>query len=354
MREGPVVGAEEGPGDRTEGDAAATGGPGGGAATKNGKPRRRGRTLAQQEARAGLTLLSPTLVVVLVMVVVPILWTIVIAFQSLRLRNLRTRLFDFQFTLDNFQTVLTSPGFLDALKVTLIYSIVGTVLSIGLGLVAALVVRKPFKGRTLVRASMLLPYVAPVVAVTFVWQIMLNPELGIINAIGADFLGWDDRIPFLEQESGTLSIFGLDLGVPTALIVIILYQAWRYFPFSFLFILARLQALPGELDEAARVDGATPLQRFWRITLPQLQGVIALLTVLRFIWTFNEFDDIYLLTQGGAGTEVVSVRVFRYLTGRGDIGAAAALSLVLALLLAVLLFLYFRFFVGKVEEADAI
>jgi multiple sugar transport system permease protein len=344
MREGPVVGAEEGPGDRTEGGAAATG----------GKPRRRGRTLAQQEARAGLTLLSPTLVVVLVMVVIPILWTIVIAFQSLRLRNLRTRLFDWQFTLDNFQTVLTSPGFLEALKVTLIYSIVGTALSIGLGLVAALVVRKPFKGRTFVRASMLLPYVAPVVAVTFVWQIMLNPELGIINAIGADFLGWDSPIPFLEQESGTLSIFGLDLGVPTALIVVILYQAWRYFPFSFLFILARLQALPGELDEAARVDGATPLQRFWRITLPQLQGVIALLTVLRFIWTFNEFDDIYLLTQGGAGTEVVSVRVFRYLTGRGDIGAAAALSLVLALLLAVLLFLYFRFFVGKVEEADAI
>lgn len=97
--------------------------------------------------------------------------------------------------------------------------------------------------------------------------------------------------------------------------MVILYQAWRYFPFSFLFILARLQALPGELDEAARVDGATPLQRFWRITLPQLQGVIALLTVLRFIWTFNEFDDIYLLTQGGAGTEVVSVRVFHYLTG---------------------------------------
>ena len=156
---------------------------------------------------------------------------------------------------------------------------------------------------------------APVVAVTFVWQIMLNPELGIINAIGADLFGWDERIPFLEQQTGTISIFGLDLGVPTALIVVILYQARRYFPFSFLFILARLQALPGELDEAARVDGVTPLQRFWRITLPQLQGVIALLTVLRFIWTFNEFDDIYLLTQGGAGTEVVSVRVFHYLTG---------------------------------------
>jgi multiple sugar transport system permease protein len=341
MREGPVVGAEQESGKGSGGAGAEP-------------PRRRGPTLAQQEARAGLALLSPTLIVVLVMVVIPILWTVIIAFQSLRLRNLRTRLFDFSFTLDNFETVLTSPGFLEALKVTLIYSIVGTALSIGLGLVAALVVRKPFKGRTLVRASMLLPYVAPVVSVTFVWTIMLDPELGIVNAIGTDVLGWADRIPFLTQESGTLSIFGLDLGVPTALIVVILYQAWRYFPFSFLFILARLQALPAELDEAARVDGATPLQRFWRITLPQLQGVIALLTVLRFIWTFNEFDDIYLLTQGGAGTEVVSVRVFRYLTGRGDIGAAAALSLVLALLLAVLLFLYFKFFVGRVEEADAI
>lgn len=345
MREGPVVGAEDGTGDATPGPAPP-------AATKG--PRRRGPTLAQQEARAGITLLSPTLIVVLFMVVLPILWTVVIAFQSLRLRNLRTRLFDFQFTLDNFDTVLTSTGFLSALKVTLIYSIVGTALSIGLGLIAALVVRKPFKGRTLVRASMLLPYVAPVVAVTFVWQIMLSPELGVVNAIGTDVLGWSEAIPFLEQRNGTLNIFGLSLGVPTALIVVILYQAWRYFPFSFLFILARLQALPGELDEAARVDGATPLQRFWRITLPQLQGVIALLTVLRFIWTFNEFDDIYLLTQGGAGTEVVSVRVFNYLTGRGDIGAAAALSLVLALLLVVLLFLYFRFFVGRVEGADSI
>jgi multiple sugar transport system permease protein len=316
--------------------------------------RRRSRTLRQQEARAGLAFLTPTLIVVLVAVVLPILWTVVIAFQRLRLRTLRRGLLSPEFTLQNLETVLTSTGFLENLKVTLIYSVAGTALSIGLGLIAALVVRKPFKGRTLVRASMLLPYVAPVVAVTFVWDVMLNPELGIVNAFGADVLGWDERIPFLDQRSGTLSVFGLDIGVPTALIVVILYQAWRYFPFSFLFILARLQALPGDLDEAARVDGATPLQRFRHITLPQLKGVIALLAVLRFIWTFNEFDDIYLLTEGGAGTQVVSVQVYRYLTARGDIGAAAAMSLVLAAALTLLLFLYFRFFVGRVEEADAV
>jgi multiple sugar transport system permease protein len=82
--------------------------------------------------------------------------------------------------------------------------------------------------------------------------------------------------------------------------------------------------------------------------------VIALLAVLRFIWTFNEFDDIYLLTEGGAGTEVVSVRVFRYLTARGDVGAAAALSLVLAAVLVVLLLLYFRFFGGRTGESEAV
>ena len=85
----------------------------------------------------------------------------------------------------------------------------------------------------------------------------------------------------------------------------IAFEAWRYFPFAFLFMLARLQAVPGELEEAARVDGATPTQRFRHILLPQLRPVIALLAVLRFIMTFNKFDDVYLLTGGGAGTEVV-------------------------------------------------
>ena len=314
-------------------------------------PRRRGLTLRQQESRAGLLLLSPTLLVVLAVVVGPILWTVVIAFQRLRVASIRrTGIFNPEYTLENFQAVLTSRGFVDALVTTLIYSVVGTALAIGLGLVAALAVRTPFRGRALVRGSMLLPYVAPVVAVTFVWEVMLNPQLGVVNAIGTGLLGWEAPIPFLTQERGTLELFGLRLRVPTALVVVILYQAWRYFPFAFLFILARLQAVPAELEEAARVDGATPLQRFWHVVLPQLAGVIALLAVLRFIWTFNEFDDIFLLTGGGAGTEVLAVRVYNYLAGRGDVGAAAAVAVVMAAVLSCLLFVYLRWFT-RAEEA---
>ena len=97
--------------------------------------------------------------------------------------------------------------------------------------------------------------------------------------------------------------------------MVILFEWWHSFPFAFLFILARLQAAPPELEEAALVDGATPTQVFRHIILPQLVGVIALVAVLRFIFTFNAFDEIYLLTGGGAGTEVLATQVYSFLHG---------------------------------------
>ena len=138
--------------------------------------------------------------------------------------------------------------------------------------------------------------------------------------------------------------------IPLALLTVIAFECWRYFPFAFLFILARLQAVPSVLEEAATVDGATPLQRFRHILLPQLMPVIALLCVLRFIMTFNKFDDVYLLTGGGAGTDVAAVRVYDFLTARYDVGAAAAQALVLAVSLMILLGFYFKFFGNKVQE----
>jgi multiple sugar transport system permease protein len=144
----------------------------------------RSRTLAQRDARFGQLLLAPTLVIVVAVVVVPILWTVVLAFQDLRLIDLRRRGLFGAFTLDNFIGVFSSPGFWVALRTTLLFSVVGTVSSIAIGLAATLALRGAFRGRTFVRASMLLPYVAPVVAVTFVWQTMLSPQFGIVNAIG--------------------------------------------------------------------------------------------------------------------------------------------------------------------------
>jgi multiple sugar transport system permease protein len=310
---------------------------------------RRYPSLAKQESRAGLALLAPTLVIVVVVVVLPILWTIMLAFQRIRLITIRRAGLFERYTLDNFERVLNSPGFWDSLWVTLVYATLGTALSVVVGLIAALALRAPFRGRTLVRASMLLPYIAPVVATTFVWETMLNPQYGIVNEWGTAYLGWDRAIDFLNEADGTISLFGLSVTVPTALLTVIAFEVWRYFPFAFLFILARIQALPADLEEASRVDGATPSQRFRYIIMPQLMPVIALLAVLRFIFTFNKFDDVFLLTGGGSGTEVVSVRVYNFLTSRGDVGAAAAQALVLAVVLVVFVGIYLKFFGSRIE-----
>jgi multiple sugar transport system permease protein len=319
--------------------------------TGSAAPRGRQRTVAQRDARFGQLLLAPTLLVVVVVVVLPILWTFVLAFQDLRVIDLRRKGIFGSFTLDNFAAVFTSPGFWTALRTTLLFSVVGTLGSIGVGLIASLALRRGFPGRTFVRASMLLPYVAPVVAVTFVWQTMLNPQFGIVNAVGTSVLGWDDPVAFLSQRSAPVSVFGLEIDVPVALLTVMAFEIWRYFPFAFLFLTAAISALPGDLEEAAVVDGATISQRFRYVVFPQLLPTIALLAVLRFIFTFNEFDDIYLLTGGAAGTQVASVRVYDLLTARGDIGAASAQALVLAGVLVVLLAVYFRF-VGRPTEAD--
>jgi multiple sugar transport system permease protein len=309
------------------------------------RSRRRPRTrttspMRKAENRAGLTLISPTFVIVLVVVVLPIVWTIMLAFQRLRLLNLRTSGLFGTYTLDNFRSVFSSPGFWEALRTTFVYSVCGTASSICIGLIAALAVRRFFHGRTIVRGALLLPYVAPVVATTFVWKTMLSPQSGIANDYGTRFLGWERPVAFLSQRSIDIPILGWHVGIPIALITVIAFEAWRSFPFAFLFLTARLQAVPAMLEEAAMCDGATISQRFRYVIWPQLLPTIAVLSVLRFIWTFNSFDDIYLLTGGGAGTEVVSVRVFDFLTARGNIGAASAQALVLAAVLALLVSLY--------------
>lgn len=279
-------------------------------------------------------MVGPTVIIVVAVVVVPVLWNLVLSFQNLSLLQIHTSGIFGAWTLHNFTDVLTDSAFWSSLRTTVIYSVGGTAGSIALGLVAALALRQKFRGRGLVRALMLLPYVAPVVAVAFVWQMMLNPQFGVLNIWSQHVFGLSNPIDFLGQS-------------PWALITVIAFEIWRYFPFAFLFITARLQAVPGDIEEAALVDGATPVQRFWYVLLPQLRNVIALLAVLRLIMNFNKFDDVYLLTGGGAGTDVAAVRVYQLLTGQFDLGGAAAQAMVLAVIMVVFLLLYLKFFVRK-------
>jgi multiple sugar transport system permease protein len=306
--------------------------------------------LKAREARFGLALVSPTVLIVLLVVIIPFAWTIIMAFQRLRLIDLQN-VFDITLTLRNFQVVLGSPDLWEMVRTTLIYSIGGTILSVGAGLATALALRQRFPGRMLIRAFVLVPYVIPVVSAALVWRTLLNPQFGPVNVFGVDFLGWDEPIGFLSERFHRIEILGVGVNVPIALLTVIMFEAWKTFPLAFLFILARLQGLPRDLEEAARVDGATPLQRFRYVILPQLSGVIALLVLLRFIWTFQNFNDVFLLTRGGAGTEVVAVQVYNYLIARNDVGGAAALGLLMSVVLITAFAFYYRYGVLRQERA---
>ncbi len=308
------------------------------------RQRRRKSGMAKREGRLGVALILPAVLVVGLLVIFPLFWNIALSFQSARLINIQeVSLIGFEPTLNNYQTVVGASDFWPVLRTTFVYTIFGTILSILMGLWAALVLNKSFRGKGLVRGLVLFPYVVPVIAAAFVWKIMLNPTFGVANV-------WMERLglpalDFLNTRSYEVSVFGLfSFEVPLALMTVIAFEAWRYFPFAFLFILAALQSLPGDVNEAATVDGATLSQRFWYVTLPQLRPVLAVLVLLRFIWTFNKFDDVFLLTGGGAGTEVITVKIVDWLTGRGNVGAAAALGIVLALILIVLVTIYMKFF----------
>ncbi|MEJ8473653.1 carbohydrate ABC transporter permease [Roseibium algae] len=249
----------------------------------------------------------------------------------------------FEFTLDNFRKVFDSDEFWSVLRVTLYYTIFGTGGAVVLGLFAAQLLNTPFKGRGIMRGLFLFPYVSPVIAVAFTWVVLFDPFSGTLNALLTKMGVVDGPINFFGQRAIEYQIFGLQLEFPLALTTVIVFEAWRYFPLSFLFILARMQSVNTDMYEAAEMDGATPMQQFWYISLPQLMGILSVLFLLRFIWTFNKFDDIFLLTGGNAGTRTLTVDVYEQGFALSNLGAGAAVAVVVFVVLVAFATLFLHF-----------
>ena len=249
----------------------------------------------------------------------------------------------FDFTLANFERVFSAAEFWDVLKVSIYYTVFGTAGALLLGLFAAQILQKAFFGRPVVRGLMLFPYVAPVIAVAFSWVVLFDPFSGAVNAMLQQMDVAEGPINFFGQRSITIHVFGIGITLPMALTMVILFEIWRYFPLSFLFILARMQSIPSDIYEAAEIDGATPMQQFWFLSLPYIAGILAVLFLLRFIWTFNKFDDIFLLTGGNAGTRTLTVNVYEQAFAISNLGAGAAVAVVIFALLLVFSVIFIRF-----------
>ena len=237
----------------------------------------------------------------------------------------------------NYERVLLDPLFLLSFRNTLVYALVGTILALLIGLGLALLLNMKI-GRITTIASFLytIPWVISPVVAGFAWKWVLNDHFGILN--------------YWLSSAGLVEVGKSWLGDPrTALFCVILARVWQFYPFAMVMFLAGLQTIPLEQYEAAAVDGATTLRRFFHITLPNLRSVISVLLVLGVIWSFNDFNMVFVMTRGGPmnASMVLPVLVREFSFVYFDLGKGSALSIMTFLLLVALSFLYIRVLSGK-------
>jgi ABC-type sugar transport system permease subunit len=232
--------------------------------------------------------------------------------------------------LHNYTTVLTDPQFWASFKRSVIWTAGAMISQMVVGVAVALVLNVQIRGRSFVRGLVLFPYLVPAIVAVLVWRWIFSDTVGIANWLLVDHLGLlDQPIPWFNPGWVMVSI--------------IIMSLWKYLPYWALFVLARLQTLPPELHESAKIDGATAWQRFRYITLPWILPVVIVLLVLRTIWAFNEFDMVYLPAGGGplSATTTIPVYIRSIAFDYGDIGHASAIAMAMLVMVALLTNFYF-------------
>jgi multiple sugar transport system permease protein len=228
--------------------------------------------------------------------------------------------------LANYAAVFADEEFWRSLRLGLVYALSTIALQLALGVGAALLLNEAFAGRGLVRAVAIFPYVVPTVVAVIIWKWLLNSQFGLVNHLLGVPVSW--------------------MGRDWIMVSLILVSVWQFFPFVLLAVLARLQTIPPELYEAAKVDGAGPIDRFIHVTLPHLAGVLFVVVLLRSIWMFTKFDTPWLMIQGGgAETYIRTLPIYTYLRTFGyyEAGRGSAMAVLMFLMLAAAAAIYFRY-----------
>ena len=236
--------------------------------------------------------------------------------------------------LANFAALTHDPVFWKVARNMFVYTAVTTVFKLGGGLAMALIMNQRFRGRSLVRAFLLLPFIVPTVLSTVAWMWILDPTFSVVNWV-------------LVNTGAITSGFSWLGNASLAMVSIIVVNTWRGTPFYGITLLAGLQTIPPDLYEAAAIDGANGRQRFWYVTMPVIKPVLVIVTMFSVIFTFSDFQLVYALTHGGPAnaTHLFATYAFDIGMSAGQLGmgAAVALSMLPALaLLIVALTVYLR------------
>lgn len=295
-------------------------------------PRRR-RSLFREERRLGSAMLVPALAVIALVAAYPIGYAV---WLSLNEYSVITPGLSRFVGFDNYLDALGSSEFWEAMKTTVLFTVISVGLELVIGLGMALVMHQAFRGRALLRAVVLVPWAVLTVVTAIMWRTMFVPELGFVNT--------------------TLSALGLPGGDVVwlgeegyALAAMILADVWKTTPFMALLILAGLQGIPQDLYDAAKVDGASTWQRFRAVTLPLLVPAITVALIFRTLDALRVFDLPYVLTKGANGTETLSLIAQRELVTNRNTGLGSALAVLTFLTVMGISFLYIRFMGGNIR-----
>ncbi|MGK6317332.1 carbohydrate ABC transporter permease [Neorhizobium sp. DT-125] len=288
---------------------------------------RRTSSLEAAQHRFGFSLTIPALLAFLVLIFGPFLRSAWLAFHEYLLTSAEPRFIGFA----NFTKLLSDPGFLLSWQVTAIFVIVTTMVTTVFGTAYALLLNEPMRGRSVIRAASLLPWVLPSTVTALLWSWIYNGQYGIINAALLTFGLTDQPIFFLSDNVGAM------MSVITA-------KAWLSTPVVMLFVLAALQSLPQEQVEAARIDGANDYHVIRYIVLPHIKKTLGVIMVLQAMGNLQMFDIIYAMTSGGPvrATTVFSIEVYRRAFENWDLGTASAVGIIWFLTIAVVAVPYLR------------
>ena len=270
-------------------------------------------------------LMLPLLIVMIAVIGWPLLDTVRLSFTDAKLVGTEGTFVG----IDNYAKVLGGSNFQRALMTTTWFAVISVTAEMVIGVLAALLLNQQFRGRTALRALMILPWALPTVVNATLWRLIYNPEYGALNAV--------------LTQIGLIDSYRSWLGEPgSALTALIVADCWKNFPLVALIALAALQAVPRDITAASLVDGAGPINRFRYVIMPYLAGPLLVALVLRTIEAFKVFDLVWVMTRGGPAnsTRTLSILVYQEAFSFQRAGSGASLALIVTLLVTVLAVAY--------------
>lgn len=277
----------------------------------------------------GYLLITPAVLIILAVILYPLGLNLVMSFQKiLMMKPYLGRPF---IGFENYTKLLGDATFWRAALNSLIWTTSSVALQVLMGLTVATLLNKAIKGRGAIRGLMLIPWITPGVVAAIIWKWMYDGQYGILNHILMAMDVIDKPLVFLGN-------------IKTAFPAVIFSHAWKNFPFAAVMLLAAMQVIPHDYYEAADIDGASAWQKFRHITLARIRPTLYLTVLLTTIWTFNSFDTIWLMTEGGPSgtTDTLTTYVYKATFQAFNLGKAAAIAVLMFLALLTLVLIYAR------------